>query len=77
MADISYLEYPAKPVVIGNLSALFMKQSRFVPLQMEGDTLRIAMADPGDFYTIDTLKLACNLNIEVCHGREDEILAAI
>jgi general secretion pathway protein E len=77
MADISFQEYPAKPVVIGNLSALFMKQSRFVPLQLEGDTLRIAMADPGDFYTIDTLKLACNVNIEVCRGNEEDILGAI
>lgn len=77
MADISFQEYPAKPVVIGNLSVLFMKQSRFVPLQMEGDTLRIAMADPGDFYTIDALKLACHVNIEVCQGGEEEILGAI
>ena len=77
MADISFQEYPEKPVVIGNLSVLFMKQSRFVPLQLDGDTLRIAMADPGDFYTIDTLKLACNLNIEVCQGREEDIIGAI
>jgi general secretion pathway protein E len=77
MADISFQEYPAKPVVIGNLSVMFMKQSRFIPLQMEGDTLRIAMADPGDFYTTDTLKLACNLNLEVCRGREEDILEAI
>ena len=77
MADISFQEYPEKPVVIGNLSVLFMKQSRFVPLQLDGDTLRIAMADPGDFYTIDTLKLACNLSIEVCQGKEEDILGAI
>ena len=77
MADISFQEYPAKPVVIGNLSVMFMKQSRFIPLHIEGDTLRIAMADPGDFYTIDTLKLACNLNLEVCRGREEDIFEAI
>ena len=77
MADISFQEYPEKPVVVANLSVLFMKQSRFVPLHLDGDTLRIAMADPGDFYTVDTLKLACGLNIEVCRGREEDILAAI
>ena len=77
MADISFQEYPTKPVIIGNLSVLFMKQSRFIPLQLDDDTLRIAMADPGDFYTVDTLKLASNLNIEVCRGREEDILAAI
>ena len=77
MADISFQEYPTKPVIIGNLSVLFMKQSRFVPLQLDGDTLKIAMVDPGDFYTTDTLKLASNLNIEVCRGREEDILGAI
>ena len=77
MDAISFQEYPAKPVVIGNLSTLFMKQSRFVPLQLDDDTLRIAMADPGDFYIIDTLKLASNLNVEVCQGREEDILEAI
>lgn len=77
MADVSFQEYPGKPVIIGNLSVLFMKQSRFVPLQLDGDTLKIAMVDPGDFYTIDTLKLASSLNIEVCRGREEDILGAI
>ena len=77
MADISFQEYPGKPIVIGNLSVLFMKQSRFVPLHLDGDTLKIAMVDPGDFYTIDALKLTSNLNIEACRGREEDILGAI
>jgi len=74
---ISYNDYPEKPVVVDNLSVMFMEQSRFVPLKLEGDLLKIAMADPEDFYTIDTLKLACNLNIETCRGNEEDILAAI
>ncbi|MHB8773144.1 MAG: type II secretion system ATPase GspE [Syntrophales bacterium] len=77
METITYQQYPAKPVVVGNLSVLFMKQSRFIPLRLEDDTLKIAMADPGDFYTVDALKLACNLNVEVAPGREEDILDAI
>ncbi|MEW6077243.1 MAG: type II secretion system ATPase GspE [Thermodesulfobacteriota bacterium] len=77
MTTISYKEYPEKPVVIDNLPVLFMKQSKFVPLVLEGDRLKIAMADPGDFYTLDTLKLACNLRVEACRGNEEDILAAI
>lgn len=77
METITYQQYPAKPVVVGSLSALFMKQSRFVPLHLEDDTLKIAMADPGDFYTVDALRLACNLNVEVAQGREEDILDAI
>ncbi len=74
---LSFKDYPEKPVVIDNLSVMFMEQSKFVPLKLEGDLLKIAMVEPEDFYTIDTLKLACNLNIEACRGREEDILAAI
>ncbi len=77
MTTLSYKDYPEKPVVIDSLSVVFMKQSRFVPLNLDGDLMKIAMADPEDFYTIDTLKLACNLAVEVYRGNEEDILAAI
>ncbi|OEU52061.1 MAG: type II secretion system protein GspE [Desulfobacterales bacterium C00003060] len=75
--SISFHDYPKEPVVISNLSIEFMKQSRFIPLHMDEDTLKIAMADPQDFYTIDALKLACDLKIGVCRGIQDDILEAI
>jgi type II secretion system protein E (GspE) len=77
MTYISFQEYPGEPVIINGFSVMFMKQAALVPLRMDDDTLKIAMADPGDFYTIDTLKLSCDLNIEVCRGREEDILEAI
>jgi general secretion pathway protein E len=77
MTTISYREYPEKPVAIDNLPVVFMKQSRFVPLELDGDLLKIAMADPDDFYTLDTLRLTSNVNIETCQGKEEDILAAI
>jgi len=77
MINISFHDYPKEPVVISSLSVKFMKQSGFIPLQMDEDTLRIAMADPLDFYTIDALKLAYDVKIEVCQGKEEDILEAI
>lgn len=77
MKRISFQDYPKEPVVIDNLSVKFMKQSMFVPLSMNTDTLRIAMADPDDFYTIDALKLAYGLKVEAFEGREDDIVQAI
>jgi len=75
--QISFHEYPGEPVVVDNLSVKFMRQSRFIPLKIGEGILKVAMADPGDFYTIDALKLACGLHIDVSQGREDEILDAI
>jgi len=74
---IPFQEYPREPVIVDNISVRFMRQSRFVPLKIEDDILKVAMDDPEDFYIIDALKLACGLNIDVCQGREDEILDAI
>ncbi|MBW2370681.1 MAG: Flp pilus assembly complex ATPase component TadA, partial [Deltaproteobacteria bacterium] len=74
---LSYTDYPKEPVVLDNLSVKFMKQSRFIPLELTEDTLRIAMADPEDFYTVDALKLAYGLEVEICRGREDDILGTI
>jgi len=74
---ISYQEYPKEPVMIDNLSAKFMKQSRFIPLSLSGDTLRLSMADPDDRHTIDALKFAYSLNIEACQGKAEDILGAI
>ncbi len=62
-----------------NLSLDFMRQSIFVPLELNMDKgfLRIAMADPEDFYTIDTLKFAYGLQIDVSKGTEEDILETI
>jgi hypothetical protein len=64
-AKLTYQDYPKEPVVIDNLSIKFMKQSRFVPLELVDNTLKIAMADPDDFNTVDALKLAYGMDIEV------------
>ena len=77
MMNISFHDYPKEPVVISSLSVKFMKQSGFIPLQMDENTLRIAMSDPLDFYTIDALKLAYGIKIEVCQGKEEDILEAL
>jgi general secretion pathway protein E len=74
---LSVNDYPVEPVVLNNLSIRFMKQARFVPLAADGTTLRIAMADPDDFWAIDALKLGYGLEIEAVSGREEDIFDAI
>ncbi len=77
MTPISFKNYPKEPVVVENLSEKMMKESKFVPLEMGEGFLRIAMADPEDFYTIDALKLASGGKVDVCQGRESDILETI
>ena len=77
MTSISFKDYPKEPVVVGNLSDKMMRESMFVPLEMGDDFLKIAMADPEDFYTIDALKVTYGLDIQVCRGKEGDILDTI
>jgi len=74
---ISFKDYPKEPVVVENLSEKMMREAKFVPLEMSDGILRIAMADPEDFYTIDALRLASGLKMDVCQGKEGDILDAI
>jgi general secretion pathway protein E len=77
MEILSPGDYPAEPVVLEKLSPKFMKQSRFVPLFMDGQTLKIAMADPDDFWTIDALKQGLGLDVEVAAGNETDVAEAV
>jgi len=77
MTPIAFTDYPREPVVVENLSEKMMRESRFVPLEISDGLLRIAMADPEDFYTVDALKLATGLDIAVYPGKDGDILDAI
>lgn len=77
MPNLSYQDYPKEPLVLDNLSVKFMKQSKFVPIRIDGDTLRIAMAEPDDSETADALRFAYGLQIEPLRGNEEDILDAI
>jgi len=77
MTLISFKEYPKEPVVVENLSEKMMKESKFIPLAVGEGFIRIAMADPDDFYTIDALRLACGVEVDVCQGKEGDILENI
>ena len=74
---LSFRDYPKKPVDIENISLEFMKKSCFVPLSVTDRTFEIAMADPKDVYTINALKFAYGLNVEVKKGKPTDVLDAI
>jgi len=77
MEKLTLDKYPSEPVVLEKLSVKFMKQSRFVPIGWNNGSLQIAMAQPEDFWTVDALKLAFDLELEVYAGNEGDILDTI
>jgi len=69
--------FPQEPLLIGNVSVQFMKESRFVPARLVKNELTVIMSNPLDFYTIDAIRLATSHEIRVLAGGENEILEAI
>ncbi len=77
MTPISFKDYPKEPVVLDNLSDKMMRESKFVPLAMGDDFLKIAMVDPEDFYTVEALSLTYGMDVRVVRGKETDILDTI
>jgi general secretion pathway protein E/type IV pilus assembly protein PilB len=63
--------------VLGRLNRSNAKRYHCVPLGTDGDTLRIAIADPYDFDTIDTLGHLLKVPIEPVIAPPEEIAKAI
>lgn len=77
MNCLSYHDYPKEPVIIENLSVKFMKQSLFIPLELTDRLLKIIIAEPDDYYTINSLELGFGVKVEICKGRSEDILNVI
>lgn len=74
---VSSQGYPAEPVILDSISLRFMKQNKFVPLSLNNGELTIAIHDPLDVYTLESLAMATGQRIKVCLGKEEDILKAI
>ncbi len=75
---ISYKDYPKQGVELDSLSVKFMKQFVFVPLSLEGNLLKLAIADPGETaYVSEALRLSYGHDVEVLQGDSQDILDTI
>ncbi|MBI4446500.1 MAG: type II secretion system ATPase GspE [Acidobacteria bacterium] len=72
-------EFPTVPVVENTFSLKFMRECKFVPIQMqEAGKLVIAMSDPLDHPTIDSIRLYTSYqDLEIVLAAESEILDLI
>jgi len=70
-------DFPAEPVPLGSLNLKYLKHAKVIPLAQTNGTLTVAMADPADFYTIQSLQVATGLQIEPRLARERDILEGL
>jgi len=69
--------FPETPLLGIDFSPQFMKQYKFLPLEMKANTLSIATGAPLDFSTIDEIALFANCKIKLYISKESDIVAAI
>ncbi|MDR1727334.1 MAG: type II secretion system ATPase GspE [Acidobacteriota bacterium] len=74
---VTAAEYPKVPVLDNSLSLRFMKQCKFVPVSLEGDVLTLAMTDPLDGATLDSVRQATGLRTRALLGAESEVMDAL
>ncbi|MBL7031793.1 MAG: type II secretion system ATPase GspE [Nitrospira sp.] len=77
---LTYLKFSEFPKTIPDGSyptVKFMKQYKFVPIGLEGDVLKIAVADPLDEYMFDALENFSDLTLDICLSSEKDIMEAI
>ena len=66
-------EFPSKAIEAGGANFAFLRQNRILPLSENDDSLRIAMADPFDETSLQSLKLLINKNVKVCIADKNDL----
>ena len=59
------------------ISVQTLERSVAIPYVLEGDVLRVAVADPGNLHAIDELRLATTHTLELVVASRDDILAEL
>lgn len=70
-------EFPAVPLELDKLSYKFLRQFKVLPLDLEGNTLTVAMVDPSDTETLDSIRLFTGYETRLRLGNESDICDAL
>lgn len=77
VALITAEEFPAVPLEADRLSFKFLRQFHVLPLNLEGQLLTVAMADPSDSDTIESLRMFTGYKVQIRLGIEREITESV
>lgn len=71
---VSASDFPPVPVIENVLTFRFMKQCKFVPVALRNNVLTLAMTDPLDTATLDSVRQATGYEVKPVLGAESEIM---
>lgn len=70
-------EYPQEPVHPEAISLRFLKEMKAIPLAMDVNRLVVAVADPGQGFIADAIRLVTDMPVSLKIGRLSEIESAL
>jgi len=71
---VAATDYPEVPVIENVFTYRFMKQCKFVPIALENNVITLAMTDPLDSATLDSVRQTTGHQIKALLGAESEIM---
>ncbi len=74
---VSAQQFPAVSPELEGIAPRYMRQFKFLPVAIEDSTVTLAMADPLDFETVNTVRLFTKMSVRTAIAAEQEILDAI
>src|SRR5262245_13691851 len=70
---ISVSELPVEPLEVERLSSKFLKQFNVLPLDLKENVLTVAMSDPSDIDTLESLRMFTGYTCRIRLGNEHDI----
>jgi general secretion pathway protein E len=74
ISAVSASDFPSVPVLENVLTFRFMKQCKFVPVALRNEVLTLAMTDPLDNATLDSVRQSTGYEVKAVLGAESEIM---
>ncbi|OCC16310.1 Type IV fimbrial assembly, ATPase PilB [Dissulfuribacter thermophilus] len=75
--EIQPADFPEKPPLLNGLTPQQMRHWKVLPVAVDDDAVKIAMARPNDLYLIEVLENIYNRPLKIFKANEDDILATI
>jgi type IV pilus assembly protein PilB len=74
---VELLEYPVDRTAVSLVSAAMCRRYQVIPIALVGDTLTLAMVDPGDVFAIDDVRAASRMQVRAVVAAPSDIRSAI
>jgi general secretion pathway protein E len=66
-------DYPVAPLELDKVSGQFLRQFKVLPIDLAGNILMVAMADPSDRETLESLRLFTGYELKILLALENEL----